>query len=153
MTLQKEVDLLRNIPLFSKVEPSKLKLIAFTSERMTYEPGQVLFREGDPGDAAYIIIKGSACVSVESPDGPQEVNLLGANEIVGEIALLCDIPRTATVTAREELSALIISKDLFYRLIEEFPAIGLELLRELAHKLENTTARLRDCMGETTAEL
>ena len=148
MTLQKEVDLLRNIPLFSKVEPSKLKLIAFTSERITYQAGQVLFREGDPGDAAYIIIRGRATVSVQGPEGPREVNCLSANEIVGEIALLCDIPRTATVTAVEELSALVISKDLFYRLIEEFPAIGLELLRELAHKLENTTARLRDCMGE-----
>ena len=146
MTLQKEVDLLRNIPLFSKVEPSKLKLIAFTSERVTFEPGQVLFNEGDRGDAAYIIVKGEACVSIDGPEGALDVNRLGANEIVGEIALLCDVPRTATVTAHTELSALVISKDLLYRLIEEFPSIGLELLRELAQKLEHTTARLRDCM-------
>ena len=55
MSLNEEVELLRNIPLFAKLEPSKLKLLAFTAERITYDPGQVLFNQGDVGDAAYIL--------------------------------------------------------------------------------------------------
>ena len=60
MSLNEEVELLRNIPLFAKLEPSKLKLLAFTAERITYETDQVLFRQGDVGDAAYIIVDGKA---------------------------------------------------------------------------------------------
>ena len=52
MTLEDEVGVLRRIPLFAKVEPSKLKLLAFTSQRMVFSKGQELFHQGDPGDAA-----------------------------------------------------------------------------------------------------
>ena len=51
MSIKEEVEVLRNIPLFSKIEPAKLKLLAFTSERMTFESGQTLFQKGEPGDA------------------------------------------------------------------------------------------------------
>ena len=78
MSLNEEVELLRNIPLFAKLEPSKLKLLAFTSERITYEADQVLFRQGDVGDAAYIIVDGSAKVLVETGEGEIEVATLGA---------------------------------------------------------------------------
>ena len=63
MSLNEEVELLRNIPLFAQLEPSKLKLLAFTAERITYEPDQVLFNQGDVGDAAYIIVEGAAKVT------------------------------------------------------------------------------------------
>ncbi len=52
MSLNEEVDLLRQIPLFSKIDPSKLKLLAFTSERLTFGSGQDLFQQGDVGDTA-----------------------------------------------------------------------------------------------------
>lgn len=146
MSLQQEVDILRNIPLFAQIELSKLKLIAFTSDRMIFRPGEVLCHEGDEGDAAYIVIRGEAEVSIASPQGPYRISTLGPNDILGEIAILCDVPRTATVTARTELEALVISKDLFYRLIQEFPQIAIGLLRELAGRLDQTTARLREAV-------
>lgn len=144
MSLREEVELLRNIPLFSNIEPAKLKLIAFTSERLVFEPGADLCRQGDPGDAAYIIIRGEADVTLETPAGAMHLSRLGRNDIVGEIAVLCDVPRTATVTAVTELEALKITKDLFFRLLQEFPVIAVQLLREIAKRLESTTARLRD---------
>src|SRR5688572_31230169 len=67
--LSNEVELLRRVPLFAGIEPSKLKLLAFTSEVVTYHPGQVLFRKGDIGDAAYVIIKGGAQVTVTTEAG------------------------------------------------------------------------------------
>ena len=96
MSLHEEVELLRNIPMFAKIEPSKLKLLAFTSERLTFRDGEVLFRQGDPGDAAYIIVTGRADVIVDTPNGPLRVAELKKNDFVGEIAILCDVPRTAT---------------------------------------------------------
>jgi CRP/FNR family cyclic AMP-dependent transcriptional regulator len=148
MGLLDEVELLRKIPIFSKIEPSKLKLLAFTSERLTYAEGDVLFEQGDAGDAAYIIIGGKADVVVDTPGGPLIVATLDENEIVGEIAILCDVPRTATVKAKTEVTTLRITKDLFFSLVMEFPQIAVEIMRELAHRLEVTTARLREAAAK-----
>ncbi len=149
MSLQQEVELLRNIPLFAKIDASKLKLLAFTSERLTYSPEDVVFEQGDSGDAAYIIIGGEADVIIDTPGGPLVVATLKQNEIVGEIAILCDVPRTATVRAKSQLTTLRISKDLFFNLIVEFPEIAVEIMRELAHRLEQTTARLREAVAKS----
>ncbi len=143
MSLNEEVELLRRIPLFAKIEPSKLKLLAFTSERLTFPTGSTLFRQGDPGDAAYIIISGDADIIVETPSGPLKVAQLHGNDFVGEIAILCDVPRTATVQAASPLTTLRISKDLFFRLVTEFPQMAIEIMRVLAQRLERTTADWR----------
>ena len=147
MSLEEEVDLLRNIPFFAKIAPARLKLLAFASQRLTYGAGQDLFRQGEIGDAAYIIIEGRADVVVDGPDGEVKVADLGVNDLVGEIAILCDVPRTATVRAASQLVSLRISKDLFFQLVNEFPAIAVEVMRELAQRLERTTARLREVMN------
>ena len=144
MSLNEEVDLLRKIPLFAKIEPSKLKLIAFTSERLTFQPGQSLMHQGDMGDSAYVIVEGSAGVIVNTSTGPLKVATVKKNDFVGEIAILCDMPRTATITAETELTTLRISKDLFFRLVTEFPQMAVEMLRVLAQRLERTTAYWRD---------
>jgi len=147
MSLQQEVDLLRKIPMFANIEPAKLKLLAFTSERLSYSEGDVLFRQGDAGDAAFVIVSGQAEVSIDTDNGPLVVARLSDHDFVGEIAILCNVPRTATVTATTSLDALRISKDLFFRLVKEFPEIAIEVMRELAHRLENTNSRLRDVAG------
>lgn len=151
MSLNEEVDLLRNIPLFSNIEPSKLKLLAFTSERLTFPDGQELFHQGDMGDAAYIIIDGEADVTVSTPSGEITVAKVGKNELVGEIAILCDVPRTATVRAVGEVTTLAITKDLFFQLVAEFPQMAVEIMRELAQRLERTTVQLREAMSKGAA--
>ncbi len=143
MSINEEVELLRRIPLFAKIEPAKLKLLAFTSQRITYKPGDTVFHQGDPGDAAYVIFGGEADVVVDTPTGPLTVARLKQNDFVGEIAILCDVPRTATVKAVSELVTLRITKDLFFRLVTDFPQIAIEIMRVLAQRLERTTADLR----------
>lgn len=143
MSIKEEVEVLRSIPLFAKLEPAKLKLLAFTSQRLTFEAGQALFSQGDPGDAAYIVIEGEAEVWINTTQGPVKVATVGRHAIIGEVAILCDVPRTATVTARSPLTTLRIDKDLFFRLINEFPQMAVEIMRELAHRLEKTNEQLR----------
>jgi CRP/FNR family cyclic AMP-dependent transcriptional regulator len=148
MSIKEEVDLLRRIPLFANVEASKLKLLAFTSERIAFEAGHVLFNQGDLGDAAYIVIEGEAEVLVNGPAGPIQVAVLGRNAIVGEIAILCDVPRTATIKARQRLICLRISKELFLRLLNEFPQIAIAVVRELAHRIEMDNVKLQAALAE-----
>ncbi|WP_119460573.1 cyclic nucleotide-binding domain-containing protein [Rhodospirillaceae bacterium SYSU D60014] len=144
MSLNEEVELLRRIPMFAKIDPPKLKLLAFASERLTFEADQELFRQGDMADAAYIIIDGTAEVLIDTPRGPLQVATLGINDFVGEIGIICDVPRTATVRATTRLTTLRITKDLFFRMITDFPAMAVEIMRVLAHRLEHTTQQLRE---------
>jgi len=145
MSLDAEVDALKQVPLFANIEKSKLKLMAFASERLTYRPGQNLVKQGDRGDAAYIILEGEAEVLIEQPDGSEApIATLTKNAVLGEIAILCDVPRTATVRAKEEIQTLKITKDLFFRLVQDFPQIGMEVMRILATRLEKTTHDLNE---------
>ncbi len=150
MSIEQEVEVLRRIPLFANVDPAKLKLMCFASERITYKGGQSLFEQGDIGDAAFIIVDGSADVIV-TRDAPIVVAQVGKDDIVGEIAILVDIPRTATVTATSELTVLKLTKDLFFRMITDFPEMGVEIMRVLAQRLEHTTAQLLQARTETSA--
>ena len=142
MLLKDEVGMLKRVPLFAGVEPAKLKLLAFTSDRVSYNAGQVLFRQGEEGDAAYVILTGSADILVESDAGQIKVAGVEPNAIVGEIAILCDVSRTATVQASERLEALRIRKDHFIRMLKENPEMTLEILKVLADRLSATTAEL-----------
>ena len=113
MSIDQEVEILRRIPIFAQIDPAKLKLMAFASERVTYKPGQVLFKQGEQGDSAFIVLKGTADILIDGNGKQLKVASLSENEIIGEIAILCDIPRTATVQAATELTTLRITADLF----------------------------------------
>jgi CRP-like cAMP-binding protein len=145
MSINQEVELLRRIPMFAKIDPAKLRLLAFASERITFPAGEILFRQGDPADAAYLLIDGGVAVTVDLPSGPLLVARVGKDQIVGEIGIICDVPRTATVTAETETVTLKITRDLFFQMINDFPVMGVEIMRVLAHRLEHTTVQLRNC--------
>ena len=81
-------------------------------------------------------------------EAPMVVAQVGKDDIVGEIAILVDIPRTASVTATSELIVLKITKDLFFRMITDFPEMGVEIMRVLAQRLEHTTAQLLEARAE-----
>ncbi len=148
MSLLQEYELLRRIPVFAEIEPAKLKLLAFMSERVGYDPGKTLCHQGDPADAAYLIIEGEADIILESPAGPVTVATLGANDIVGEMAILGDAPRNATVRAKCRLVCLRIAKDPFMRMVREFPNMAVSIMRELAHRLDLTNKQLLNARSE-----
>ena len=148
MSLNKEVEVLRDVPLFRKIDHTKLKLLAFTSENLIHQDGQFLFREGETGDAAYIVLKGKVAVFIQTEKGPVEVAQLKRGDVVGEISILCDVPRTASVKAVESVQKLKITKDTFIHLLTEFPEIAIEIMRELASRLNKTNIQLREALTD-----
>jgi len=140
--LLQEYELLRRVPVFAEIEPAKLKLLAFMSERIAFDAGQALCHQGDPADAAYLILEGEADIILEGAAGPITVATLGSNDIVGEMGILGDVPRNATVQAKDRLVVLRIGKDPFMRMVREFPNMAVSIMRELAHRLELTNNRL-----------
>jgi len=136
--LGKETELLAGIPFFAGMDRSKLKLLAFTSERQDFDPGTILFWQGTSGSKAYVIVSGTTEVTVDTPEGPKEVANPTKGDLIGELALLCDAPRTATIRAKDKVSVLNISKDVFLKLVEENPEISVNLTRIVAKRLEET---------------
>ncbi len=149
--LSNEVELLRRVPLFSGIESSRLKLLAYTSDVITYQTGQTIMRQGDIGDAAFVIIKGDAEVSVATDSGPIPVAQLHDGDFLGEIAILCDTPRTATIVAKTELQALRIRKEPFFELLRQFPEMAVDMTRLLAERLTRTTAELVEAQRRAAA--
>jgi CRP-like cAMP-binding protein len=142
MTLETEVQSLRQVPMFRDVDPARLKLLAFTSERVQFAGGQRFFSQGDPSDAAYVILDGRASVLLNTPSGDIQVAELGGNALVGEMGILSDTPRSATIMAAEPTTALRIDKRVFLELLAQFPQMSLAIMRELAKRLERTNAQL-----------
>ena len=135
MDLTTEAETLRKVPMFSRLELSKLKLLAFTSELCTYKEGEVLFEAGDAPDSAYVIMTGAVDILAETETGSVVEVVLGNNELFGELGVLTNAPRSATVRAREELVALRITDEMFIKLLAENPEVALDVMRQLSEKL------------------
>ena len=142
MSLEQEVELIRQFPIFSKIQPAMQKLLCFSADRLKFDAGQVIFNAGDVGDSAYVIIDGTVEISVPTPSGPIVINEMGKNDLLGEIAIVGEVPRTATAKALTNLETLKISKELFMKIIHENPDAAIELIRILAARLASTTSQL-----------
>ena len=142
MTLETEVQSLRQVPMFRDIDPARLKLLAFTSERVQFAPGQRFFSQGDASDAAYVILDGQAEVRLNAPGGEIKIADLSRNALVGEMGILSDNPRSATITAAQSTVALRIDKRVFLELLTQFPQMSIAVMREIATRLERTNAQL-----------
>ena len=146
MSILDDVEALKRMELFAKVEPAKLKLMAFAAERTQFRKGEEMVHQGDPADAAYIILEGRADVVVDTPGGPLKVAEVKRDAFVGEIGRArqrhAGLKPTATVVATEDLTTLKITKDLFFRMVRDFPTISIEVMRVLAQRLEHANELL-----------
>ena len=135
MDLVQETDLLRKVPMFAKLDASKLKLLAFTSEMVTYEDGEELFHVGDSADCAYVIMGGAVNIMTETSSGSIVASTLARNQLFGELALLNNAPRNATLVANGNLKVMKITGDMFLRLLAENSEMALDVMRQLSDKL------------------
>ena len=142
--LERDVETLRNIPLFTGLPTARLKLIAYTAEVVQFAPGEVMVRQGDPADGVYIITEGEAEVLIEEADGHElQVATMGRNGLFGETAVISKGRRTATVRARERVVAFKISANVFLDLVRQSPEIGMQVMTVLAQRLERQSALLQ----------
>ncbi len=138
MDLAEETDLLRKIPMFAKMETSKLKLLAFASEMVFFEDGDIVFNSGDTADYAYVIMEGAVDVITETDKGPVVSVTLSQNQLVGELGVLNNTPRIATLIANGNLRAMKITAEMFFRILRENSEVALDVIRMLSDKLTRT---------------
>src|SRR6185312_8082090 len=120
----------------------KLKLLAFTSRAMRFAPGEILMTKGESSDSAYVILEGEVEVLGETSGGEFVVAVVGCNALIGEMSLILNGPRVATVRAKDAVRALRISADVFLRLLCENPSCSLHVMRMLSTRLAKTLRTL-----------
>ncbi|MBB3771966.1 putative ABC transport system ATP-binding protein [Angulomicrobium tetraedrale] len=141
---EEEIRALRSVTIFTDLDIAQLKLLAFTSERVTFAQGEVLFRQGDEADAAYVLLSGTADVLIETDGGPPvRASRVVPHAIIGEMGLVTGDPRSATILATAPIEALELRKDVFLALLTEFPPMALSVMRLMARRLQDNLATVR----------
>ena len=142
MDLAEETDLLRKIPMFAKMETSRLKLLAFASEIVSFQHGDIVFNNGDTADYAYVIMVGAVDIITETDGGPVVTDTLRQNQLIGELGLLNNTPRIATLIANGDLQAMKITAEMFFRILRENSEVALDVIRMLSDKLTRSHSRV-----------
>ena len=142
LDINDEANQLSRVPLFAKLDTAKLKLIAFTSEQLALRAQEYLFHRNAPADAVYLVLDGFLEVMHEREDGEAEAILqLGQNSLIGEMGVISNAPRSASIRSAGESRVLKIEADTFMDLLSENPSMSLHVMRELTDKLSQSLVR------------
>ena len=133
--------LLSNIPLFSMMESHQLQLLASGCDSINIAQGERLFSQGDAGDALYIIVEGKAGVFIEKAGKEAKVAELGVHEVIGELALLSDNPRSASVEAIAALTMLQLKREAFVDIVRSNGEIGYQILQIIINRFSDTNSK------------
>jgi CRP/FNR family cyclic AMP-dependent transcriptional regulator len=126
-----KVELIKHTPLFANCSKRELQEIAHIADEIDLREGKEMTRQGAPGREFFVLLEGEADVT---KDG-RRINLLSPGDFFGEIALVSDTPRTATVTATTPVRALVITDRSFRRLLKDQPEIQSKVLAALAARV------------------
>ena len=136
-------DELRRIWLFEGLTEDQLNSLSPFTYRKNFGPGELIVEEGHTGNGLYLIVSGNVeAVKGLGTEQQQIVNKLGAGEVFGEMALLGEWPRSATVRAVDNVECLGIDRWVFLAQVERQPQVGIRMLHILAQKLRDSDARL-----------
>jgi CRP/FNR family cyclic AMP-dependent transcriptional regulator len=143
--LEKHRALLRAIPLFQGLTEQDLSKIDALVQVRTYPARTVVVTQGEPAAALFAIVTGRLKVASSGPDGRDTVlGIMGEQEVFGEVALIDGGPRSATCTAVEVCTLLVIDRALFLDLLGSSPGIAVKLLHVLAQRLRRLSQRSED---------
>jgi CRP-like cAMP-binding protein len=138
MARRKELaDTLHSVPLFGKCTPRELRTVARFVETAELPEGTHLVREGEEGDALFVILEGEAVVQTDG----RELARVGAGDYFGELAILDGEPRAADVVAATDVTIAVLGIRMFRTLVRELPDLAEQLLAGLAGELRTARAR------------
>jgi len=151
--LAERITFLQSLPLFRDLSGDALRHLAAESWPCQFQAGEVIFYQGEPGSTCHIIMQGRVRVFVVGEDGRElAVRILGSGEIIGEMALLEDLPRSASVEALEKTQTLELHRDVLLHCLRKSPALALSLLRDLSARLRHATEEAEKLALLTVAE-
>lgn len=130
---------LRRVPILAALKEDHLEMLAKVATTRTFNPGEVIIRQGDPGAGLFVIIKGYVDVTLrDKPGNPEyKLNTLGKGDFFGEMALIDGYPRSATVTAFDETQVVELDRWVFLDALRREPNIAVAMLPVLTRRIRN----------------
>ncbi len=136
---------IRDVPLLARLSDDDLKALGSRGRRRRFAAGATIFHEGDPGDAAYVVINGRIRMGRISGSGTEAtLAIISAGDCMGELALFDGRPRSASATAMQTTEAFVVSRDDFVNWVQERPAASLALLETLSLRIRRTNEIVTD---------
>lgn len=135
MTLEADITCLRQLPLFQAMPLSRLKLVALMSEKLDFEAGTPIIEEGERSEGVYVILRGEVEFSHQNGDGRGRRFQKDSGSIIGDVSILSGRRFAGKVSAKSDVAALRLPKDLFLELLETVPEFSLALCRDLATRV------------------
>jgi CRP-like cAMP-binding protein len=126
-----KIELLKRVPLFANCSKSELGSIALLADEIDMPEGKVLTTEGQPGREFFVLVEGTADVRRKG----RRINTMTSGDFFGEIALVSNRPRTATVTATSPMRLLVVTDRAFRELMRKMPSIQSKVLAALAERV------------------
>jgi CRP-like cAMP-binding protein len=126
-----KVEMIKKVPLFARLSKTELQEVAHLADELDLPAGKVMATEGDRGREFFVLIDGEA----EVTKGDRKINVMKKGDFFGEIALVTKMPRTATVTATEDVQVLVITERNFSSLLKRSPEIGRGVAEALAERI------------------
>jgi CRP-like cAMP-binding protein len=123
MRLENDITILHNLPIFRGMAADDLSMLAFSCERLLFRSGELITEEGKLGQAAYVILSGSARIS-EGEGERRRVHMISPGAIIGEMAMLVEYGYGSSVVAMEETEVLEINRKLIHMMMRDFPHIA-----------------------------
>ena len=144
LSIQERMDRLAHVPLFSELSRRELKHLARVAIQREFPAGTTIVKQGEMGVGLYLLISGRAVVWQSLPSGAdRQLALLGGGELFGEMALLDTAPRSASVAAQEDTTALVFPIFDFRVLLYSEPAIAIKLLAVLSRRVRQAESAER----------
>lgn len=137
---------LRKVKLFEGLRPRQIKTLAKWATRRHFQQDHAIVTQGQLGVGLYCIESGRVRVTLDTPSGPHELREMGVGEAFGELALLDDKPRSATVTAIEPTTTLVLDKAQFLAELNTYPEIGLALIPVLVQWIRDADEKLAESL-------
>lgn len=136
-------ELLARVPLFEGISPTDRLTLAQAASLRSYRRGERIVTQGEPGTSFFVICKGRVAVTVLSPDGREVVlSTLGTGDHFGEMALLDESPRSATVVASERSELAVITREAFFELLRSNFVLTRTLLASFSRRLRRANATI-----------
>jgi small-conductance mechanosensitive channel/CRP-like cAMP-binding protein len=120
----RRVDALSRVDVFRALDAEKIDRLARRMRMIIYGPGEVVLRQGDPGDSLYVVRSGGVAVQVGAPGAQKEVATLSSGQFFGEMSLMTGESRAATVVAKSDCECYIVDKEAFQEILEERPELA-----------------------------
>lgn len=153
VTRERLITFLLETPMFEKLDPEEIMEIIHIVEVDQYQAGDIVFREGDPGDAWFVLYRGSVEVLKQGATGEKKIVELGSKACFGEISILDGSPRSASIRVSEDSVVLRVPRNTFAGLIDDNHLVAYKLLHHmailLAERQRSTTLRLSELLAAT----